>query len=227
MRTGMTDTVIVSGGNIHTGFALDFLQRKKEKYAKGNFLLIAADKGMEFFMQTGLKPDIAVGDFDSLSECGKAYLDSLKDVEIIRLKPEKDDSDTQSAVNLAVQRGSREIIVLGATGSRLDHVMANMGLLSLGKKLGVKVALADANNYICLIESGAVLSRAEAFGDYVSFFPVGGCVEGLTLSGFKYGLNNYCLNTWDSGLTVSNEFLEEQAAVTFEKGDLMMIQSRD
>lgn len=223
----MTDTVIVSGGNIRKGFALDFLEKVKEEYGQEDFLMIAADRGMEFFMATGLKPDIAVGDFDSLSDCGKNYLEKLNDVEIVRLRPEKDDSDTQSAVNLAVQKGCREILILGATGSRLDHVMANIGLLSLGKKLGIKIALADENNYICLVESGTCLYRQKAFGDYVSFFPVGGKVEGLTLRGFKYTLNDYCLEPADSGLTVSNEFSEDQAEVTFKKGCLMMIQSRD
>ena len=72
-----------------------------------------------------------------------------------------------------------------------------------------------------------MLRKDSQFGKYVSFFPVGGQVEGLTLRGFKYLLNDYCLTVADSGLTVSNEIQEEQAEVIYEKGSLMMIMSKD
>ena len=60
----MIDTIIVSGGNIHSDFALDFLK-------KNEACLIAADKGLEFFLEHQLLPDAVIGDFDSLSEDGK------------------------------------------------------------------------------------------------------------------------------------------------------------
>ena len=117
----MKDVIIVSGGNIHSDFALDFLQKNK----KENVCLIVADKGVEFFIKTDWVPDVAVGDFDSLSAAGEKYLDSLKETEIVRLKPEKDDSDTQSAVNFAIDRGAKNITIFGATGNRIDHLLAN------------------------------------------------------------------------------------------------------
>ena len=84
------------------------------------------------------KPGIYSGScnwgFDSLSEEGQKYMESLKGPEIIRLKPEKDDSDTQSAVNQMIRKGAKDILILGATGTRLDHVLANLGLLSMGKE---------------------------------------------------------------------------------------------
>ena len=227
MRYSMIDTVIVSGGNIQKGFALDFLKRIKEERQDGGLCLIAADKGLEFFMETGLAPDVIVGDFDSLSEKGKIYLDTLQNVEILRMKPEKDDSDTQSATNLAIQKGSANILLLGSTGSRLDHIIANLELLSMGENKGVSVTMADSNNYVTLIKSGTVLERENQFGQFVSFFPVGGEVEGLTLEGFKYPLYDHHLTVADSGLTVSNEIISPMARVTFTKGSLLMIMSRD
>ena len=227
MRYSMIDTVIVSGGNIQKGFALDFLKRIKEERQDGGLCLIAADKGLEFFMETGLAPDVIVGDFDSLSEQGKIYLDTLQNVAILRLKPEKDDSDTQSATNLAIQKGSANILLLGSTGSRLDHIIANLELLSMGENKGVSVTMADSNNYVTLIKSGTVLERENQFGQFVSFFPVGGEVEGLTLEGFKYPLYDHHLTVADSGLTVSNEIISPMARVTFTKGSLLMIMSRD
>ena len=219
----MTDTIIVSGGDIQRDFALDFLKKNKTE----NTCLIAADRGVEFFMGTDLEPDVAVGDFDSLSAEGAKYMETLKHTEIRRLKPEKDDSDTQSAANYAIEQGTERIMILGATGNRIDHLMANFGLLMLGKTKQVQIVLVDAYNYMSLIESGMILKKEEQFGKYVSFFPIEGEVTGLTLKGFKYPLNSYTLKVEDSGLTVSNEISDPEAEVTFETGKLLMIMSRD
>ena len=242
----MIDTIIVSGGDIQSDFALYFLKKNIEKAGRENIRLIAADRGLEFFLYYLILPDVVIGDFDSLSEDGKNFLEMQSEdipyggmlewklqkgegkvVEVVRLRPEKDDSDTQSAMNYAIQNGAKEIVILGVTGNRVDHLMANFGLLILAQKQDTEVALADRYNYMKLIPSGTILKKAEQFGKYVSFFPLGGDVTGLTLEGFKYPLDKYHLTTADSGLTVSNEISEEYAKVTYESGTLLMIMSRD
>lgn len=219
----MNDVIIVSGGTIQKDFALAFLKKR----IKPETCIIAADRGLEFLADTEYVPDVVVGDFDSLSDRGKTYLDALRDTEILRLKPEKDDSDTQSAANYAMKRGAENITVLGATGNRIDHLLANFGLLVLAQKRGVQMDLTDQYNFMTLIKSGTVLRKEEQFGKYVSFFSVGGAVEGLTLRGFKYPLNGHCLTPSDSGLTVSNEIMEEEAVVTFDSGTLLLLMTRD
>ena len=242
----MIDTIIVSGGDIQSDFALYFLKKNIEKAGRENIRLIAADRGLEFFLDYLILPDVVIGDFDSLSEDGKNFLEMQNEdipyggmlewklqkgegkvVEVVRLRPEKDDSDTQSAMNYAIQNGAKEIVILGVTGTRVDHLMANFGLLILAQKQDTEVALADRYNYMKLIPSGTILKKAEQFGKYVSFFPLRGDVTGLTLEGFKYPLDKYHLTTADSGLTVSNEISEEYAKVTYESGTLLMIMSRD
>lgn len=242
----MIDTIIVSGGDIQSDFALYFLKKNIEKAGRENIRLIAADRGLEFFLDYLILPDVVIGDFDSLSEDGKNFLEMQSEdipyggmlewklqkgegkvVEVVRLRPEKDDSDTQSAMNYAIQNGAKEIVILGVTGNRVDHLMANFGLLILAQKQDTEVALADRYNYMKLIPSGTILKKAEQFGKYVSFFPLGGDVTGLTLEGFKYPLDKYHLTTAGSGLTVSNEISEEYAKVTYESGTLLMIMSRD
>ena len=242
----MIDTIIVSGGDIQSDFALYFLKKNIEKAGRENIRLIAADRGLEFFLDYLILPDVVIGDFDSLSEDGKNFLEMQnEDIpyggmlewklqkgegkvgEVVRLRPEKDDSDTQSAMNYAIQNGAKEIVILGVTGNRVDHLMANFGLLILAQKQDTEVALADRYNYMKLIPSGTILKKAEQFGKYVSFFPLGGDVTGLALEGFKYPLDKYHLTTADSGLTVSNEISEEYAKVTYESGTLLMIMSRD
>lgn len=216
------DSVIISGGNINSDFALDFLKKKKERG-----LWIAADRGLEFCSQNGILPDWAVGDFDSVSaEVLEEF--EQKNLKWKRLKPEKDDSDTQSAVNLAIELGSRNIEILGGTGSRVDHILANLGLLAYGSSREISISLVDDHNRISLVRSpGISLWREEQFGRYVSFFPLGGDVENLTLRGFKYPLNRYHLTVFDSGLTVSNEIVDEEAFVEMTGGLLLMIMSRD
>lgn len=223
----MIDTVIVSGGMIQKDFALDFIRKIEEERKGKKLLLLAADRGLDFFLETGLVPDIVDGDFDSLSGAGKAYLESLDHTEIVRLNPEKDDTDTQSTLNLAIRRGAKNILILGATGGRLDHFIGNMGLLGYGRQKGVNVILADAQNYICLVENGYIIRKDSQFGKYISFFAAGETVEGLTLKGVKYPLDHYRLTTDNCGRTVSNESQEEKAKVLYEKGSLLMIMSRD
>lgn len=210
----MIDTIIVSGGDIQSDFALYFLKKNIEKAGRENIRLIAADRGLEFFLDYLILPDVVIGDFDSLSEDGKNFLEMQNEdipyggmlewklqkgegkvVEVVRLRPEKDDSDTQSAMNYAIQNGAKEIVILGVTGNRVDHLMANFGLLILAQKQDTEVALADRYNYMKLIPSGTILKKAEQFGKYVSFFPLGGDVTGLTLEGFKYPLDKYHLTT--------------------------------
>ena len=213
----MIDTVIVSGGMIQKDFALDFIRKIEEERKGKKLLLLAADRGLDFFLETGLVPDIVDGDFDSLSGAGKAYLESLDHTEIVRLNPEKDDTDTQSTLNLAIRRGAKNILILGATGGRLDHFIGNMGLLGYGRQKGVNVILADAQNYICLVENGDIIRKDSQFGKYVSFFAAGETVEGLTLKGFKYPLDHYRLTTDNCGRTVSNEIQEETGQDTLRK----------
>lgn len=223
----MIDAIIVSGGNIQKDFALDFLRKEIDKQGREKLLLIAADRGLDFFLDTGICPDIAIGDFDSVSEKGKEYLDIMQTIEVVRLKPEKDDSDTQSALMLAKNRGRNEVAILGATGSRVDHLMANFGLLVLGKKYEIAVSIIDKNNYISLVEKETILEKEMQFGKYVSFFPLGSDVTDLSLEGFKYPLNGYDLTVADSGLTVSNEIADDHAKISYTSGNLLMIMSRD
>lgn len=151
----------------------------------------------------------------------------MKETEIVRLKPEKDDSDTQSAVNFAIDRGAKNITIFGATGNRIDHLIANFGLLVLGRERGADITLIDQWNYMKLIESGTVLKKKTQFGKYVSFFSLEGDMPGLTLVGFKYPLNHYHLRFSDSGLTVSNEIEAEEAVVSFDGKNLLMLMTRD
>ena len=137
--------VIISGGHIDDVFALHYL--KEYNYD----CMIAADSGMDFLYRNHLIPDVIAGDFDSAQLEGLQYFKGLNDVQIIQLNPVKDDTDTENVLREAIRRGATEITILGATGTRLDHVLANVYLLGLGLEAGVNIVIVDAHNRIRMV----------------------------------------------------------------------------
>ena len=134
--------------------------------------------------------------------------------------------DTQLALELALDKKSSEIHILGGTGTRLDHMLGTVRLPGLAMERGVPCYLVDAHNRIRLIRERTVLKKSEQYGDYVSLIPLTTQVSEVTLTGFKYPLRNYTLGGFES-LGISNEIVEEEAVVDFKDGILILAESRD
>lgn len=184
-------------------------------------ILIAADKGVEAYIQNGFFPDYALGDFDSIGEEYKHILDKIK---VEKFNPEKNNTDTEIAFLKAISLGATEIAFLGVTGTRLDHVMANLGLLREALKRDIKAYIIDDNNKIYLKNKGIRLKKE--FGDYISFQAFGSPVNNFSIKGSKYELYNHKLLIGDS-LCVSNEFIDEYIDISFKEGEVLVIYSRD
>ena len=212
--------LIISGGDINYDFALDFITKIKID------TIIAVDAGLEFVYRNQLQVQCIVGDFDSVQEKVINYYRRQGDIEIDAHQPEKDATDTQIAVEKAIDMGGRNIWILGATGRRLDHFLGNVNCLALAQKAGVCAYIVDEYNCMRMIESGTILQKKEQFGKYVSFLPFGGIVTGVNLEGFKYPLVDHTLICED-GIGISNEIAEEYARITFSSGRVLMVQSRD
>lgn len=212
--------VIVSGGHIDDVFATSWL--KEHKYD----CLIAADSGMNFLHRNGIVPDIVAGDFDSVASDSMAYFQCLNDVQFIRLNPIKDDTDTEYVIREAIRRGATDITILGATGTRLDHVLANVYLLGIGLEEGVSIQIQDEHNRIRMIDKSLEISKAEQFGQFVSILPVKGTAKDVTLEGMKYPLQDAEVPCFSS-LGISNEIVDETAKVFVGQGVLLVIESCD
>lgn len=210
---------IVSGGYIEDDFVCRMIEQEKPD------MVLAADKGMDFFYRNQKKPDIIVGDFDSAGAESLACF-RAQNVQIRELMPMKDDTDTESAIRMALELGAEQITLFGATGSRLDHVLGNIELLGIGLAAGVPITIVDTCNRIRMTDKGMTLKRDEQYGKYVSLLPYGEKVEHLTLRGFRYPLHDAVLHGFCS-LGVSNEIEEEEAEITFDGGILLVIESRD
>lgn len=212
--------VIISGGHINDAFAVEWLEKKEYD------CMIAADSGMDFLHRNGLVPDIIAGDFDSVKSESLAYFQGLNDVQVIKLNPMKDDTDTEFVIREAIRRGATEIRVLGATGTRLDHVLANVYLLGIGIEEGISIELVDEHNRIRMIDDSIEIEKVKQFGSFVSVLPVKGDAKGVTLQGMKYPLDQVDVACFSS-LGVSNEIVEEKARVSVQEGCLLVIESRD
>ena len=213
-------TIIISGGAIQDEFALSVLDQYESKR------IIGVDKGVEFLYRHQIQPEYIVGDFDSISEEVIRYYREETNVPIREYNPVKDASDTEIAIRLAITLGCDQMIILGGTGCRIDHIWANVQSLEIAKKAGVEAEILDSCNRIRLCSEEIRLRKKDAFGTYFSLFPFGGEVENLTIRGAKYPLTHHHLLPNDS-LCVSNEIEEEELVITFSFGTVILMETRD
>ncbi|MEE0883661.1 MAG: thiamine diphosphokinase [Faecalimonas sp.] len=212
--------VIISGGTIDDKFVLQMLNEIQPAY------VIGVDRGLEFLHRNHVMPTHIVGDFDSVRTEVVEFYQKETQVLIRKFKPEKDASDTEIALHLAIELGVEKVWIFGGTGSRLDHVMANIQILKIAHDLGIKAYLQDASNRISLAEKEVMLRQEENFGDYFSIFPFGGVVEDISIEGAKYPLSHYRLCP-NSSMCVSNEMQEKEVKITFPTGMIILMETRD
>ena len=208
---------------------------------------ICCDGGLDRAAELGVKPDILLGDFDSAQHFAVPddQADEPDDIpdeapsddagedeepedggeaELIVLPHEKDVTDTEAAVDLAYERGARVITIIGGLGGRLDHTLANLGLLAkyLGK---ADIFILDGDNFVRMFAPGSHMIVGAGY-DYLGLIPFGGPVTGLTLENVKYPLTD-CDVDGTTSLTVSNEITDDPAKIIFRTGKLLVIQSDD
>lgn len=212
--------VIVSGGKLNEEFALSILREEESVY------IIGVDKGMEFLYRNQIVPSYIVGDFDSVNAEIADYYRNQTGVPIREFNPVKDASDTEIAIRLAVTLGCKELLILGATGGRIDHLWANVQSLTIPLQAGIDARILDEQNQIRLIKGDIVLKRDEAYGPYFSVFPLGQEVFGFSIAGAKYPLRDHTLTPYDS-LCVSNQFEEEEVTISFLSGVVILMETRD
>ena len=172
-------------------FGLDF------QPATGD-LVIAADAGLRYLEEQGIRADLVIGDFDTLK-----YIPGHSNT--IALNAEKDDTDTLAAVREGIRAGYTSFHIYCGTGGRIDHTMANLQVLAYLSANNMRGFLFDNGTVITAITNGSLCFGKIPCG-YVSVFSCSEKAEGVTLCGLKYELNNATLtNTFPIG--VSNEFI--------------------
>ena len=199
--------LIISGGE-YAPFA---------KPEEGCFV-IACDRGYEHARRAGIRPDLVVGDFDSCA------LEPEDGVPLRRLPTEKDDTDTMSALRLALDMGLRDFTLVCALGGRLDHLLANLQTLAFAAAHGCTARIESPDTEILALRGGSLrLPRREGWS--LSVFAMDGPCRGLSIRGAKYPLEDAELRP-DLPLGVSNEWLAEEAEISVREGTILIIESR-
>lgn len=186
---------------------------------------IGVDRGNRYLLDHGLTPDIAIGDFDSISrEELESYKTLLKEVRQHVL--EKDETDMELALDVALSLHPSKIHIFGATGGRIDHFIANLLLLTkMINQPQIPIEMIDKQNIAKINTAGSYTIKKSEY-PYISFIPLSGSVEGLTLDGFKYILTDGHI-LLGSTLCISNELIQNYGTYSFKKGILLVIRAKD
>ena len=188
--------------------------------------IIAGDRGLEALYKLKIIPNHVVGDFDSVSPEILEFYKKQPQIIFHTYNAEKDNTDTDIALQLAIGLKSSRITIMGALGKRMDHALANIHILKDALEANIPCQILDEYNRIYLINKETTLEKEKVYGKYVSLIPLTSTVEGLTLTGFKYPLNHYTLPIGTS-LGISNEMIEDIAHIEMKKGILIVIESKD
>jgi thiamine pyrophosphokinase len=187
---------------------------KAKQIAKDCDMLIAADGGAKHFVDIGLTPQVIVGDMDSVdSDIWK----NNRRIEHIRCPEAKDKSDTELAVEYALGRGCKQVILFAATGGRLDHTLGNVALLASHPG---QVALFDGTSTLVAVDKSEKCILHGKVGTRVSLIPYGLGPSKVRTNGLKYPLRDECLNSVTHGL--SNELSQTETCICVSNSILLI-----
>lgn len=187
-------------------------------------LILAADGGAAHCLAHGLAPDVVVGDFDSLPPAELASL-AAAGTEVLRHPRRKDFTDLDLALQLAVERGAEEVLVLGAFGQRWDMTLANV-LLGVAPHLAAaRCGFVDGSQVLWPLRGPATLTITGRPGDTVSLIALCGDADGLTTAGLEWPLAGQTL-VLGSTRGVSNVLVGDLATITLERGLLVCVHHR-
>lgn len=201
--------VIVSHGEVDPADAA---------HVRGADLVIAADGGNDHLRRWGIEPHVVIGDLDSLSSVA-----ATERTRVERHPRDKDQTDTELAIDRAIAAGADEIVLLGALGGpRLDHALANALLLARPGH-AARVRIVRGPTCLRLVRGGERLVLGGRTGELVSLLAVGGDARGVRTEGLRYGLEGETLRL-GSSRGVSNEISAAGAAVSVAEGALLVVE---
>ena len=209
--------IIVANGQVQQDERYNHLVRPDD-------LIIAVDGGAMVAQQLGLVPQVVVGDMDSLSRQLVSQLEA-SGCQLVDHPARKDETDTELAVRYALQQGAREILLLGATGDRLDHTLANVFLLDMAWQAGVRAKIVSGDTEVWLLRGGGELEVDGEPGDIVTLLPVGQDAVGVRTMGLEWALHGDTLR-FGPARGVSNVMTAAQAQVALREGVLLVFRVR-
>ena len=182
--------------------------------AQENDLIIAADGGYSTLKKLNIKPDLVVGDFDSLGE-------APENENVIKHPVKKDDTDTLLAVKIGLEKGYKSFVIFGAIGGRLDHTIATIQTATFVAENGGIAYIYDGNHTVTAIKNSTIIFKDNAKG-YISIFALSGVAKGVSIKGLLYELNDAEITPYFP-VGVSNEFIGKESKISVTDGILTII----
>ena len=215
----MVVTLIVADGDVPSRSAVDRLLGGAPQ------LVIAADGGALKAEALGFEPRVVVGDADSLSASDVARFRAAG-IEVVLRPADKDESDTELALNEAFSRGATRVLIVGAFGGRrIEHTLVNILLIATERLKGRDICLADGASTLRVMHDKESLQINGSAGDYVSLLPLTWHVSGVTTAGLRYALTKEMLEQGPArGL--SNELIAGAATIQIDQGRLAVVHTR-
>lgn len=186
-------------------------------------LIISADGGAKHLRALNILPHVMMGDFDSISPEDKLFF-KKKHVKIFTFPSKKNHTDSELCVSWALENNATDITLLGVTGSRMDHTLANIFLLKRLARLHIPGRIINKNNEIHIVTDFIEIQGRPK--DFLSIIPVTEKVTGVTLKGLEYPLKNATMEM-GSSLGISNSFKGTTASVSIKKGVVIVTKSID
>ena len=197
------------------------LKRIKEDHKFGDdALVIAADGGVKNCINLRIIPDLVIGDMDSITiKLMENLKADFKNIKFINTSHDKDESDTQLALDYAVNAGAKQILIIGATGGRIDHSFANLVLLASPKYKNANIKIIAEDLEIFVLRKPCVISGT--IGKKISIFSLTPNTYFESTLGLKYGLKNEKLY-FSPVRGLSNEFTKTNAKININKGKILL-----
>lgn len=208
----MPETVVVfAGGSKPSGRVLALIP--------GGASIVAADRGADHALSLGLRVDVAVGDFDSISPVGLAELER-SGTSVERHPVAKDASDLELAFDAALLLRPRRILVVGGAGGRLDHLVGELLLMVAEAYAGVEIDAQLGRAAVHVVRGERVLTGRP--GELVSLLALHGAATGVVTEGLVYPLRGEALAP-GSSRGLSNVFAHREARVSVESGVVVAV----
>ena len=208
--------LIISSGKINDYTLLEDLIEE-------NDYIVCADGGLNHLMNINKVPHVILGDLDSVSDLGIKYIKD-NNIKVEKYPSIKDNTDSELAIIYLINKGIDDMILIGGTGTRLDHTLANLFLLKRFNKNGKHLKVIDDNNIVTYVVDTIEIERKQ--GWFISIIPIN--YEGIivSLTGFKYPLDNKYIE-FSSTLGISNEIIEDIGIIEIHKGEALVFESLD
>jgi thiamine pyrophosphokinase len=205
--------IIFAGGSVRAGKAVDAVIAKADR-------VIAADGGAAAALRYGRIPATVVGDFDSLDDRVQQQLRE-QGSQFIQAAVEKNETDTELALQVAIEQGASVITLLGAIGgARFDHTMANILLLADFETIPIRILDGPSNCWLLRGPGHSIIYGHP--GDLLSLLPLGSEATGVRTTDLYYPLHGETLH-FGKPRGVSNVLTQERAEVYLETGMLLII----